>query len=116
MKLITPEQLAISGREDSEQTALFCWCALTLKQYPEFKWLFHVPNGGYRNKREAGKFKAMGVKAGVLDLWFPVKRGIYPGLIIELKQIKFKSSKDSEMSSFLLSDHISILAPLKWLL
>lgn len=29
---------------------------------------FHVPNGGKRGKREAAKFKAMGVKAGVHDL------------------------------------------------
>jgi len=29
---------------------------------------FHVPNGGKRNKREAARFKAMGVKAGVHDL------------------------------------------------
>jgi hypothetical protein len=30
-------------------------------------WL-HVPNGGRRTKTEAGKFKAMGVRAGVADL------------------------------------------------
>lgn len=29
---------------------------------------FHVPNGGKRTKAEAGRFKAMGVKAGVPDL------------------------------------------------
>lgn len=29
---------------------------------------WHTPNGGKRNKREAGKFKAMGVRAGVSDL------------------------------------------------
>ena len=29
---------------------------------------FHVPNGGKRNRREAARFKAMGVKAGVLDI------------------------------------------------
>ncbi len=29
---------------------------------------FAVPNGGFRNVREAAKLKAMGVKAGVADL------------------------------------------------
>jgi hypothetical protein len=29
---------------------------------------FHVPNGGYRSKAEAGIFMAMGVKPGVPDL------------------------------------------------
>lgn len=31
---------------------------------------FHVPNGGKRSKSEAGRFKAMGVLAGVADLIF----------------------------------------------
>jgi len=30
--------------------------------------LFHCPNGGSRDKREAGKFKLMGMLAGVPDL------------------------------------------------
>lgn len=29
---------------------------------------FHIPNGGKRNAREAAKFKAMGVRAGVPDI------------------------------------------------
>ena len=29
---------------------------------------WHTPNGGKRNAREAGRFKAMGVRAGVSDL------------------------------------------------
>jgi hypothetical protein len=33
---------------------------------PEIVW-FHVPNGGKRNVREAARFKAMGVLAGVAD-------------------------------------------------
>lgn len=31
---------------------------------------WHTPNGGLRNKREAAKLKAMGVKSGVADLIF----------------------------------------------
>jgi hypothetical protein len=31
-----------------------------------FDW-FHVPNGGYRNKLEAIRFKRMGVRPGVYD-------------------------------------------------
>lgn len=34
---------------------------------PSSIW-FHVPNGGARTKAEAGKFKAMGVRAGVADI------------------------------------------------
>jgi hypothetical protein len=30
--------------------------------------IFHVPNGGWRTKAEAGRLRSMGVLAGVLDL------------------------------------------------
>lgn len=87
-KKITPEQLAASGTEDGTQLALMCWCADNLIKYPELKWLHHSPNGGFRDKREAAKFKAMGVKRGFPDLFFPVRRGIFPGLLIEMKKLK----------------------------
>lgn len=86
--MITPEQLAINGSEDAHQLALFCWCALNITEYPELRWLYHIPNGGSRDKREAAKLKAMGVKPGVSDLCLPVKRGAYSGLYIELKKLK----------------------------
>lgn len=86
--MITPEQLASGGSEDGEQLALLCWCALNSATYPDLKWLFHIPNGGSRDKREAAKLKGMGVKPGVLDLCLPVKRGGYSGLYIELKKLK----------------------------
>lgn len=38
-----------------------------------------------RNAREAARFKRMGVKAGVPDLFLPVPRGGCHGLFIELK-------------------------------
>lgn len=51
--------------------------------YPETrKLLFHVPNGGLRNLREASKFKSMGVIAGVPDLLLINKGKLYG---IELK-------------------------------
>ncbi len=52
--------------EDQLQTALFLKCHNLLPQTR--KLLFHVPNGGYRNKIEGAKFKSMGVIAGVPDL------------------------------------------------
>lgn len=52
--------------EDQLQSALFlkCWNQLPHTR----KLLFHVPNGGFRNKIEAAKFKTMGLVAGVPDL------------------------------------------------
>ncbi|MCH5207550.1 MAG: VRR-NUC domain-containing protein [Oscillospiraceae bacterium] len=71
--------------EDSEQMALFEWAQYQSGKYPELALLFHVPNGGKRNAREAARFKRMGVKPGVPDLFLPVSRGGFYGLFIELK-------------------------------
>lgn len=71
--------------EDTEQIAVIQWSQYNMNKYPELRWLFHVPNGGSRNKQEAVKFKQMGVKAGVSDLCLPFPRGMYCGLFIEMK-------------------------------
>ena len=89
MKPILPEQLA-TGLESGEQKALMQWCALNYNKYPQLKWLYHIPNGGYRNKREASNLKAMGVKPGVPDLHLPIKIGQWSGLYIELKKVNLK--------------------------
>lgn len=72
--------------EATEQIALMRWAAYLAPAHPELKLLHHIPNGGGRSKAEAGKLKAMGVKAGVPDLFLPVARGGYHGLYIELKR------------------------------
>lgn len=71
--------------EDTEQMTVVQWAGWNAKQYPELKWLHHVPNGGSRNKQEGVKLKQMGVKAGVSDLCLPYPKGIYCGLYIEMK-------------------------------
>ena len=55
-------------------------------QYPKV-WprFFHIPNGGKRGKREAGIFKAMGVKAGVSDYFLMMPRSDFHGLWLEVK-------------------------------
>lgn len=39
--------------EDTEQINVVSWAGWNMSRYPELKWLFHVPNGGSRNKQEA---------------------------------------------------------------
>lgn len=56
-----------------------------MQQYPELELLYHVPNGGKRDKATATALKRQGVKAGVPDLVLPVARCGYHGLYIELK-------------------------------
>lgn len=72
-------------KEAEEQEALFRWAAWASKQTPALELLFHVPNGGRRDEKEAAHLKRQGVRAGVPDLCLPVARGGYNGLFIELK-------------------------------
>lgn len=72
--------------EEQEQKAVFSWAEWMSNRIPELELLFHIPNGGLRSKTEAMRFKAAGVKPGVLDLMLPVARSGYHGLFIEMKR------------------------------
>lgn len=78
--------------EASEQVALFQWANYMTTRYPELKLLYHVPNGGKRDSKEASSLKRQGVKAGVPDIVFPIARNGYFGLYIELKVGRNKTS------------------------
>lgn len=57
-------------------------------------FVFHVPNGGARTKAEASILKAMGVKAGVPDLFV-----VAPGnavVAIEMKAERGRARKDQD--------------------
>ena len=71
--------------EDTEQINVIAWARWNERLHPELRMLYHIPNGGSRNKAEAVKLKQMGVLAGVPDLHLPVPKGIYNGLYIEMK-------------------------------
>ena len=77
-------------REAQEQTALFNWAFYSKVKYPELDLMYHIPNGGSRNKIEAAHLKRQGVKSGVPDICLPVARGEWHGLYIELKAGKNK--------------------------
>ena len=82
--------------EDNHQMAVFDWARYMEGQYPELKRMHHVPNGGYRSKAEAGRFKAMGVKPGVPDIFLPTARRGFHGLYIEMKAEDGRVSKDQK--------------------
>lgn len=91
--------------EDTEQINVTSWAAWNERQYPELKWLHHIPNGGSRNKAEAVKLKQMGVKAGVSDLCLPYPKGIYCGLYIEMK---FGDGKHQKSQKEFLTDMAAV--------
>lgn len=78
--------------ESAEQQTLFQWAELQKGKHPELSLMYHIPNGGKRNKLEAIRLKKEGVKAGVPDICLPVARLNYHGLYIELKAKKGKAS------------------------
>ena len=70
------------GHPESElQRACVRWFRM---QYPQYL-LFHVPNGGRRNAREAAFLKSEGVTAGIPDLFLAEGRHGFHGLFIEMK-------------------------------
>lgn len=69
--------------EDDLQMACVRWFCY---QYQNLAMLLHhSPNGGFRNGREAARFKAMGTRAGFPDLVLLIPRKGYHALFIELK-------------------------------
>lgn len=82
--------------EDTEQMGVIDWANWNTNRFPELRLLFHVPNGGKRDVKEAARFKAMGVKAGVPDLCLPVACGGYAGLYIEMKYGKNKPTDNQK--------------------
>ena len=65
--------------EDREQMLFIQWFR---RNYADIV-IFHIPNGGYRRPSEAARLKAMGVTAGVPDLFIPKW-----DLFIEMKKSK----------------------------
>lgn len=88
--------IRIIPTEDEEQIWLFSWAELKLGRFPELALMHHIPNGGKRSKTEAARFKAMGVKRGVSDIFLPVARGGYYGLYIELKAKDGRPEKEQK--------------------
>lgn len=65
--------------EAQVQEAIIDYC--DFRHWP----IFAIPNGGFRNKKEAKNLKRQGVRAGVPDLMLPVSKRGCNGLFIELK-------------------------------
>jgi len=75
-------------KEFAEQKKVIKWWHWAARTYGCEPWeLFHVPNGGFRNPKEAAGLYAQGVRAGYPDLALDVPRGQYHGLRIELKTV-----------------------------
>ena len=79
--------------ESEEQIALFDWVAAESKRMPELESMYHIPNGGHRNKIVAARLRREGVRPGVPDICLPVPKNGYHGLYIEMKSAKGRLEK-----------------------
>lgn len=86
--------------EDADQINFTSWFYY---QYPHYSTLyFHVVNENTMPVQGRVKAKKKGLKAGVSDIFVMIKRGVYSGLVIELKrQDKTKSRVSIEQQCFL---------------
>lgn len=81
--------------ESDLQRSCIRWFRL---QYPKLaKVCFAVPNGGWRNRREAGILKAEGVTPGVADVILLTPSGGYASLCLEFKtESKGSTQRESQ--------------------
>jgi len=70
--------------ESEEQKALFNWWKRT--PYARHFVMYHIPNGGRRDKITGARLKAEGVVAGVPDVFLASPRQGFHGLYIEMKR------------------------------
>lgn len=71
--------------------------------YPQTRrLLFHVPNGGKRDIREAGQLKASGVIAGIPDILFIWRGKLYA---LEFKDAGGRLSEHQVQVHFIWLDH-----------
>jgi hypothetical protein len=71
----------IENLEYCMQSVVFERCAMLAALYAEYALVFAVPNDMVR----PGQRMTAGLKAGVPDIFWPVARGGYHGMFIELK-------------------------------
>lgn len=115
---LEPEQIAASNTESAHQTALFAWAAKkdVRERLPELEFLFHIPNGGARDRITAGRLKAEGVKSGVWDIMLPVPRGKYAGLFLEMKaKLNTLSPAQKRFQNFVEYQHYKCAVCYSWL-
>lgn len=108
--------------EDKIQSDCFMWF---YNAYPVLRGLlFHIPNGGQRSAREANKFKAMGVIAGIPDLFLSIpsrnknglNTGLYYGLYIEMKTptgVLSKEQKEIHIKLIAQGYHVTVCRSLE---
>jgi hypothetical protein len=83
-----------NNEEHQIQSAIIDWARMTRLPYDK---IYAIPNGGKRGIRTAIALKKEGVLPGMPDLCWPIARGKYHGLYIEVKTTKGRVSDDQKL-------------------
>lgn len=98
--------------EHREQAAFIRWCRL---RPGATRRVLAIPNGRKRTASEAGKLKAEGVRAGVLDVFLPVPVAGLPGLWVEFKAGRNNlTDEQREEAALLVRDGYPVLVAWDW--
>ncbi len=89
--------------EDALQISCIKW--FDLQYWHITKLLHHSPNGGFRNVREAARFKKMGVRSGFPDFILLIPRHGYGSLCIELKVGKNTQTENQQEFELMAISH-----------
>ena len=79
-----------------EHKKIMFWVNTQVLLHPYIRWCFHPPNGEVRDKRSAIKLASMGVRRGIPDLVFLLRRGEYSGWLWEVKEPGGTLSKEQK--------------------
>lgn len=82
---MTESHALYAASEYDHQCALFDWADMNLGRYPDLVYMFSTLNGVRLPIGLAKKVKRAGMKKGVPDVWLPVPRGQFLGMVFEMK-------------------------------
>lgn len=96
MRRKTNKSQALIPSEYSSQATVIAWAETMRPKFPELDYLHSNGNGVRLSIGAAVKAKRSGQKAGVPDLFLPVKKSFASGLYIEMKKKGGRVSDDQE--------------------
>ena len=109
-----PQPKPRADEEYSEQKKLITLIRNELApKYPILRWIYSTPNGAKLDHTTRSKvINEGGNKAGIPDLFLPVKSGNFSGLYLEMKSSKGRlSEKQKEFKLFAESQGFKVVVP-----
>jgi len=82
--------------EHEEQVAFFDYVDIMMNSNPDYENIFAIPNAGKRSIGAGSYYRAEGLRAGVPDVFVAVPNAKFPGLFMEFKYKKGKTTEQQE--------------------